>query len=399
MKNKDMMNQEVKSIFQSMAQAMKNNDPDGAAEAFQKAQLNLCEMIEKEFEQYQGISDMSVLQNRGLRMLTSEEEKWYQSFISAAKIGTKQAITNLTDAMPVTIIDRVIADMAKRHPLLGALNIQNAAGATKLVMNGIQMASKLGNWGLIGAAITPELTGQIKVADVTTAKYTAYFLIPKDFVKFNFTFAPMWVDQYIRIVLAESVAFGLESAFISGNGSNKPIGMMMDISSNTGGVYSAKTATAITSWDEDYVNVIATLAKDGNNDDRNVPEVLLIVNPQDNIKKIRKAQNTLTPAGLIDMISLAWPTKVVESSMVTAGTAVVGIAENYFAAINGGQSGIVEYSDDYQFLDDVRTYTVRVYGQGTPIDNTSFAVLDITGVEAPAVPVKVKGTVKTKEQA
>lgn len=399
MKNKDMMNQEVKTIFQSMAQAMKNNDPDGAAEAFQKAQLNLCEMIEKEFEQYQGISDMSVLQNRGLRMLTSEEEKWYQSFISAAKIGTKQAITNLTDAMPVTIIDRVIADMAKRHPLLGALNIQNAAGATKLVMNGIQMASKLGNWGLIGAAITPELTGQIKVADVTTAKYTAYFLIPKDFVKFNFTFAPMWVDQYIRIVLAESVAFGLESAFISGNGSNKPIGMMMDISSNTGGVYSAKTATAITSWDEDYVNVIATLAKDGNNDDRNVPEVLLIVNPQDNIKKIRKAQNTLTPAGLIDMISLAWPTKVVESSMVTAGTAVVGIAENYFAAINGGQSGIVEYSDDYQFLDDVRTYTVRVYGQGTPIDNTSFAVLDITGIEAPAVPVKVKGTVKTKEQA
>lgn len=399
MKNKDMMNQEVKNIFQSMAQAMKNNDPDGAAEAFQKAQLNLCEMIEKEFEQYQGISDMSVLQNRGLRMLTSEEEKWYQSFISAAKIGTKQAITNLTDAMPVTIIDRVIADMAKRHPLLGALNIQNAAGATKLVMNGIQMASKLGNWGLIGAAITPELTGQIKVADVTTAKYTAYFLIPKDFVKFNFTFAPMWVDQYIRIVLAESVAFGLESVFISGNGSNKPIGMMMDISSNTGGVYSAKTAIAITSWDEDYVNVIATLAKDGNNDDRNVPEVLLIVNPQDNIKKIRKAQNTLTPAGLIDMISLAWPTKVVESSMVTAGTAVVGIAENYFAAINGGQSGIVEYSDDYQFLDDVRTYTVRVYGQGTPIDNTSFAVLDITGVEAPAVPVKVKGTVKTKEQA
>lgn len=399
MKNKDMMNQEVKNIFQSMAQAMKNNDPDGAAEAFQKAQLNLCEMIEKEFEQYQGISDMSVLQNRGLRMLTSEEEKWYQSFISAAKIGTKQAITNLTDAMPVTIIDRVIADMAKRHPLLGALNIQNAAGATKLVMNGIQMASKLGNWGLIGAAITPELTGQIKVADVTTAKYTAYFLIPKDFVKFNFTFAPMWVDQYIRIVLAESVAFGLESAFISGNGSNKPIGMMMDISSNTGGVYSAKTAIAITSWDEDYVNVIATLAKDGNNDDRDVPEVLLIVNPQDNIKKIRKAQNTLTPAGLIDMISLAWPTKVVASSMVTAGTAVVGIAENYFAAINGGQSGIVEYSDDYQFLDDVRTYTVRVYGQGTPIDNTSFAVLDITGVEAPAVPVKVKGTVKTKEQA
>ena len=389
MKNKDMMNQEVKNIFQSMAQAMKNNDPDGAAEAFQKAQLNLCEMIEKEFEQYQGISDMSILQNRGLRMLTSEEEKWYQSFISAAKIGTKQAITNLTDAMPVTIIDRVIADMAKRHPLLGALNIQNAAGATRLVINGIQMAAKLGSWGAVASAITEELTGQISTMDITTAKYTAYFLIPKDFVKFNFTFAPMWVDQYIRIVLAESVANGLENAFLNGNGKNKPAGMIMNLSSQVDGAYSAKSATSITNWGDDYAAVIAALAVDANGDYRNIPEVLLVVNPLDNIQKIRRAQNTITHAGIIDMISLTWPTKVVESAYVTQGKAVVGIAENYFAAINGGQSGIVEYSDDYQFLDDVRTYTVRVYGQGRPIDNTSFAYLDISDVVAPALPVEV----------
>ena len=81
------------------------------------------------------------------------------------------------------------------------------------------------------------------------------------------------------------------------------------------------------------------------------------------------------------------------------GKAAVGIAKNYFAAINGGQSGIIEFSDENQFLEDNRVYTTRVYGGGQPVDNTSFAYLDISGVEAPALPVKVKGTVKTKEQA
>ena len=103
--------------------------------------------------------------------------------------------------------------------------------------------------------------------------------------------------------------------------------------------------------------------------------------------------------GVFDLINNSYPTRVVQSSMLTEGQAVVGIARNYFAAINGGTSGIIEFDDSAQFLDDNRVYTTRVYGYGQPIDNTSFAVLDISGVEAPALPVKVKGTVKTKEQA
>ena len=263
-------------------------------------------------------------------------------------------------------------------------------------MNGVQMASKLGSWGQITSPITEELAGQIKVADVTVAKYTAYFIIPKDFVKFNFTFAPMWVDQYIRIILSESVAFGLEKTIVSGDGDNQFIGMDRDISSVSGGKYAQKTAVAITDWEDSYADVIATMAKDGNNDDRNVPEVLLVVNPVDAIKKVRKAQNTITHAGIIDMISHTWPTKVVTSSMVAANSAIVGIAANYFAAINGGTSGIIEYDDSAQFLQDNRIYTTRVYGNGQPVDNTSFVLLDISGVEAPALPVKVKGKVKTE---
>ena len=399
MMNKDLINKASTKYFNDLSAALKNGDSEAAGKAMQDMQNAICEMIEKEFEQYHGINDVAVLQSRGLRALTSEETAWYQKFIGAVKSGAKQAITDLTTAMPVTIIDRVIEDMRQTHPLLNELVIQNAAGATKLVVNGVQMASKLGSWGAVGSAISTQLTGQIKVTDLTTAKYTAYFLIPKDFVKFNFSFAPMWVDQYIRIILSESVAFGLESSIIAGDGNGQFIGMTMDTTTVSNNAYSPKTAVALADFEESYANVVAGLAVDGNGDARVIPEVLLVVNPVDYIKKIRRVQNAIVPGvGVVDLISNTYPTKVVTSVKVPVNKAVAGIAKNYFCAINGGSSGIIEYSDEYQFLEDNRVYTTRVYGQGTPVDNTSFAYLDIENVEAPALPVKVKGTVKTKEQ-
>ena len=400
MMNKDLINEASTKYFEDLSAALKNGDSEAAGKAMQDMQNAICEMIEKEFEQYHGINDVAVLQSRGLRALTSEETAWYQEFIGAVKTGAKQAITNLTTAMPATIIDRVIEDMQHGHPLLNEINILNAAGATKLVKNAVQMASKMGTWGAVTAAITQQLTGEIEVVDLTTAKYTAYFLIPKDFVKFNFSFAPMWVDQYIRIILSESVAYGLEDAIVAGNGNNKFVGMTMDTTTISNNAYTAKTAVALADFEDSYANVVAGLAVDGNGDTRTIPEVLLVVNPVDYIKKIRRVQNAIVPGvGVVDLISNTYPTKVVTSVKMPQNKAVAGIAKNYFCAINGGTSGIIEYSDEYQFLEDNRVYTTRVYGQGMPVDNTSFTYLDIENVEAPALPVKVKGTVKTKEQS
>ena len=400
MMNRDLINKASTKYFEDLSAALKNGDSEAAGQALQEMQNSICEMIEAEFEQYHGISDVAVLQSRGLRALTSEETAWYQEFIGAVKTGAKQAITNLTTAIPATIIDRVIEDMQHGHPLLNEINILNAAGATKLVKNAVQMASKMGTWGAVTAAITQQLTGEIEVVDLTTAKYTAYFLIPKDFVKFNFSFAPMWVDQYIRIILSESVAYGLEDAIVAGNGNNKFVGMTMDTTTISNNAYTAKSAVALADFEDSYANVVAGLAVDGNGDTRTIPEVLLVVNPVDYIKKIRRVQNAIVPGvGVVDLISNTYPTKVVTSVKMPKNKAVAGIAKNYFCAINGGTSGIIEYSDEYQFLEDNRVYTTRVYGQGMPVDNTSFTYLDIENVEAPALPVKVKGTVKTKEQS
>ena len=381
--NKDVIKEQNAAVMKQLGDALAENDVEKAAEAMQSFQNSIAEAIEKEFVQYKDVSDMQVLQNRGLRALTSEENEWYEKFIGAVKTGTKQAITNLTDAMPITILDRVLEDMKKSHDLLAAIPIQNAAGAMRLVLNGTQMSAKLGSWKPIGSAISDQVAGQLKTIDVSTLKYTAYFLIPKDFVKFNFGFAPMWVDQYIRIILAETIANGLEKTIIQGDGDGQWIGLAFDVSANVDGVYSEKEAISMTDWDQ-YAGIIANnLLVDGNGDYRDFDEVLLVVNPVDYVKKIRPAQSVITGAGVIDLIGHSFPTRVVKSAFVTAGTAKLGIAKNYFAAINGGTSGIVEYSDEAAFLDDVRTYTTRVYGNGRPIDNTSFVNLDISNL-APA---------------
>ena len=381
--NKDTIKEQNAEIMQKLGDALAENNVGAATEAMQEFQSTVAKTIEDEFTQYRNVTDMQVLQSRGLRTLTSEENEWYEKFIGAVKTGTKQAITDLDKAMPITILDRVLEDMKKSHPLLEAINIQNAAGAMRLVLNGTQMSAKLGSWKAIGSSITDQVAGQIKEIDVATLKYTAYFLIPKDFVKFNFGFAPMWVDQYIRIILAETIANGLEKTIIQGDGDSQWIGLAFDVSTNVGGVYSEKEAISMTDWDQ-YAGIIANnLLVDGNSDYREFDEVLMVVNPVDYVKKIRPAQNVISGAGIIDFVNHCFPTKVVVSAFVTAGTAKVGIAKNYFAAINGGTSGIVEYSDEAKFLDDVRTYTTRVYGNGRPIDNTSFVNLDISNL-APA---------------
>ena len=55
---------------------------------------------------------------------------------------------------------------------------------------------------------------------------------------------PIWLDRYVREILAESMAIALEEAIVNGTGKDQPIGMMKDLKAAvTNGVYSDKTAT------------------------------------------------------------------------------------------------------------------------------------------------------------
>lgn len=68
----------------------------------------------------------------------------------------------------------------------------------------------------------------------------------------------------------------------------------------------------------------------------------------------------------------------------------MGLAKKYFMGIGAGRSGKIEYSDEYQFLEDNRVYTTKMFGMGRPKDNNAFQYLDLS--EMKPTPVKVEVT-------
>ena len=67
----------------------------------------------------------------------------------------------------------------------------------------------------------------------------------------------------------------------------------------------------------------------------------------------------------------------------------------------GGSGGKIEQDDSVRFLDDERVYATKLYGNGRPLDNNAFTLLDISGLKPVNLVVdvnEVKSVVKTKEQ-
>ena len=108
------------------------------------------------------------------------------------------------------------------------------------------------------------------------------------------------------------------------------------------------------------------------------------------------ATTILRPDGTYANDVLPFPTQIIQSVQMAEGKAVIGIASKYFMGIGTQQSGKLEYSDEYKFLEDLRTYKIKLYGMGEPDDNNAFQYLDISGVEPLVKSVKVVNTVTTK---
>ena len=135
-----------------------------------------------------------------------------------------------------------------------------------------------------------------------------------------------------------------------------------------------------------FGGLLSTLATDGNTGkSRPVPRAILIVNPVNYFTKVMPATTVLTPLGTYVGDVLPYPTDIVQSVGVPSGKAVLGIAKKYFLGVGTGKGGKLEYSDDYKFKEDLRTYKIKFYGTGRPYDINAFLYLDITDL-VPVLP-------------
>lgn len=394
--SKDMKKEEIK---QKMGEALQS----GNQEDFVQAYIDLAESIKQEVledaRMYQKTADKEILQKRGVRQLTSTEHEFYQKFIEAAKSSNpKQELSNLEIGLPETVVDTVMDDIRSSHPLLEAVDFQSNTALTKILVN--KQGKQLAVWGAINSAITEELAGTIGKIDLSLNKLTAFLPVAKDMLAIG----EKWIDAYVRAVLQESVAFALEEGIINGSGKDMPIGMNRQVGESvtvTGGVYPKKNAVTITDLSPTTIgSLLAELSKDPVEETkaRSIGEIIFIVNPFDYYIKVMPATTFMTPQGTYVNNVMPYPMKIIQSSQVPAGEAIIGIAKKYAIGVGAGagKEGKIEYSDEYKFLEDERYYIIKLIANGRAINDNDFILLDISALKPANLKIKMDDeTLKT----
>lgn len=387
--NLDKLKQKKSEYSAAIVTAMKEQNEDKLDAALDGYSQFIGEAVQAEIMAAgNGAVDTVVLATRGIRQLTQAENDFYAKFIEAAKASDpKQAIKNVNEAIPVTVIDTVIEDIRKAHPLLDRINFRNTSLYTKYVYNKTSKPTAV--WGKVTSAIVNELEGNIDFFDVELKKLTAFMYVPKDMLDLG----PAWVDRFVRELLSEFIALGVETAAVDGDGNDKYIGMTRDVSdtaSVVGGAYPRKTAVKLDRLTPEALGVIlAKIAKDVDGTARPVENPIFIVNPFDYFLKIFPATTIRGTDGTYRNNVLPYPMQIIQSAAIEEGSAVIGLPERYFAGIGMGKEGRIEYSDEYKFLEDNRTYAAKFTGNGRPLDNNAFVLCDISGLEAATLEVVV----------
>lgn len=386
MKNKDLMAAAKTKLAKNLKAALDANDEQQIAQALDEHMRSVENYILEAAQEFAQTADSAVLANRGIRQLTSAEQKFFSDFAEAAQAPEpKQALSNLDLTIPETTVDTVIEDIAREHPLLEALNIVNARGAVKWIF--AKNPKQLAAWGKITAAFTKELEGSIGVVKFEDSKLSTFLPVPKDLIRLGATY----IGAYVMKVLADALACGLEYGAIRGTGKDEPIGMCKDLKGSVvEGVYPDKTAVELKSLEiDEYNSVVAQLAKDEDGNYRVVKSVALIVNPVDYLSKVLPATTVRGVDGTYKSDIFPFPTTVYQSEMIDEGDAILGILENYVMALSTGKSGNIEYSDHAQFLQDNRVYIVFLLGTGRAKSNTDFILLDISELKPYKLKVEV----------
>lgn len=388
----------AKDSVKRLAEAFGTDDAaqveDALAETFGQFHEELAAELAERFRAADG--DRAALASRGFRQLTAAETRYYERFIDAMRSANPReaflTMANSDDAaLPTTVIEDVLGKVRTDHPLLDAINVVNTQTLTRWVK--AKHTEQLAAWGELDSAVNKEITGAFEVVDLGQGKLSCFAVLSMDMLELG----PVFVDAYVREALAEAMGAALEAAVVDGKGiKGEPVGMMrsvkegVSVNQTTG--YPAKTAKAVTDFSPaSYGALVAGLVKDENGRMKpagSLSTLALVCNAEDYLTKVMPATTVLaTNGGYVNGL-FPVPTKVIPSEAVPAGKAVLGLLGEYTLFV-GGNRGL-QYSDEYKFLEDQRTFKTVQYANGRADDDTSFMVLNISKLDPAYITVKAK---------
>jgi hypothetical protein len=365
-------------------QAMKSGDEEAFSQAFTEYTDMLQEAVMAEARGMVQAADNTILVGRGARTLTSQETKYYDGLIEAMKSSNpQQAITLINETLPKTVIDAIFEDITENHPLLNAINFENTGILVEILISTLD-GRYMATWGKLADDIVAEMAAGLDVIKLDQKKLSAFIPVAKAMLEIG----PEWLDRYVRTILAEAIANGLEEAIIDGNGLDEPTGMRRNPAGALDPVTGYPLLVPVPLAEitpATYGGLIAALATGPNGLTRTVTEVLFIVNPVDYFTKLMPATTFLVNGSWINNV-FPFPTRVTQSVHCPQGEAIIGLGKRYFFGLGTGKGGKIEYSDHYKFLEDDRYYLTKLYGNGKPLDAVSFKRIDISALK-PYVPI------------
>lgn len=364
--------------FQEKKLAFANAMKDGTEEE-QKTALN--EMLESLAGDVKSdimnqvhltIGDNSVLQSRGQNVLTQEETKFFNTVIEEG--GFKE-----TDTLPVTTIERIFDGLVDEHPLLSHIGIQNFGAVTEFIYSDPEGAAV---WGPLFDEIKGQLNASFRNETITQSKLTAFIPIAKDMLKLG----PAWIERYVRTIILEAMAVGLEKGFVAGTGKDQPIGLLKDVKGSVvDGVYPDKVSAGTLTFKPGRTTInelkdvveklsIRTVGKDDEEKVRNVAgKVVMVTSPFDSFG-IQANATTLNANGVY-VTSLPFNPIQTTSVFIPKGKVAFFVKGEYIAAVGGGIE-LNRYKETLA-LEDADVFIAKQYATGKPVDEFASQVYDL----------------------
>lgn len=382
MRTNDQNDQNRNQIRDAMQRAIESGDTAAFSQAWDDMFALIAEEVNKQYasqlEQVQAVADSTVLAARGQRQLTAEERAFYNGLLQAMRSDNpQQAISDMNLSFPMTVVNTVFDELQTEHPLLSEIDFLPANGLTRWLMD--KGEDNEAQWGELCDAIVKELSDGFEVIDTNLFKLSAIMFVCKSGMEVG----PEWLDSYVRKILVEAFANGMEKGVVTGTGKKMPIGMDRQVGEGvvvTDGVYPKKAAIEVESFDLATAgNLIGMLCQSETGKPRTVSRVILVCNPLDYYTKVIPATMVMAPDGTYRN-ALPFDIKVIPCGRVARNEAIFGAPKGYFAAASLSGNGKIDYSDHYHFAEDERTYIIKGYANGRPKDNNFFLRLDITNL-------------------
>ena len=317
--------------------------------------------------------DASVLASRGVRVLTTEEKKFYNAAIDV------QSFDGVSALVPPTVYERVFEDLALDHPLLSRVNFQRVGATTQWVVR--KDGTTTAFWGDVCDDIKEMVDHGFTTIDQGMYKLSGFLVV----CKAMFELGPEWLDRYVRAFLTEIIAAELENVIVNGTGNKQPIGMIKDLNGAvTAGVYPDKATVALVDFTPSTIGteILAPTTKGGT---RRYTGVTLIVNPLDYASKFFALGAKQANDGSWTYDNFSVPgLEIVQSPAVPVNKLIAGNPKDYFMGVTGESK--LESTDVLRMVEDQRLYLVRQLANGRPLDADSFTVFDITNTEFVPLP-------------